>query len=79
MRNYGKCNTSQIWASIRENQSSGVANNTSANQPAHPRSLVDAFVIHFFGEFHILTCFERKFTILASHYSRGDWFESHLI
>ena len=34
-----------IWASTRENLSSGFANNTGADQPAHPRSLISAFVI----------------------------------
>ena len=35
------------WASSRENLSSGFANNTGADQPAHPRSLISAFVIRF--------------------------------
>ena len=35
------------WASTRENLSSGVANNTGADQPAHPRSLISAFVIRY--------------------------------
>ena len=26
----------------------GIANNTGADQPAHPRSLISAFVIHFY-------------------------------
>ena len=39
--------TVNIWASTRENLSSGFANNTGADQPAHPRSLIRAFVIHF--------------------------------
>ena len=34
-----------IWASTRENLSSGVANNTGADQPAPPRSLLSAFVV----------------------------------
>ena len=33
------------WASTRENLSSGFANNTGADQPAHPRRLVSAYVI----------------------------------
>ena len=36
-----------IWASTRENLSSGVSNNKDADQPAHPRSLISAFIIHF--------------------------------
>ena len=35
-----------IWASMRENLSSEVWDNTGADQPAHPRSLISAFVIH---------------------------------
>ena len=35
------------WASTRENLSSGLANNKGADQPAHPRSLISAFVIRF--------------------------------
>ena len=30
---------------MRENLSSGFAKNTGADQPAHPRSLISAFVI----------------------------------
>ena len=33
------------WASMRENLFSVFANNKSADQPAHPRSLISAFVI----------------------------------
>ena len=47
MRNNGKCNTSQIWASRRENLYSGFANNTGADQPAHPHSLISDFVVRF--------------------------------
>ena len=32
-------------ASTRENLSSGFANNKGADQPAHPRSLISAFII----------------------------------
>ena len=35
------------WASTRENLSSGFANNKVADQPAHPRSPISTFVIHF--------------------------------
>ena len=34
-----------IWASTRGMLSLGVVNNTGADQPAHPRSLISAFVI----------------------------------
>ena len=36
-----------IWAWTREKLSSGVCDNTGADQPAHPRSLISAFVIRF--------------------------------
>ena len=36
-----------IWASTRENLSSGFANSKGADQPAHPRRLISAFVIRF--------------------------------
>ena len=36
---------SSMWAATRENLSSGFANNTGADQPAHPRSRISAFVI----------------------------------
>ena len=36
--------TYNVWASTQENL---FANNTGADQPAHPRSLISAFVIHF--------------------------------
>ena len=35
------------WASAGENLSSGFANNTGADQPERPRSLISAFVICF--------------------------------
>ena len=36
-----------IWAATRENLSWGFANNTGADQPAHLRSLISAYVIRF--------------------------------
>ena len=39
--------TNNIRASLRENLSSGVANNIGADQPAHPRSQISAFFIRF--------------------------------
>ena len=38
---------SSIWASTRETCLRGFANNTGADQPAHPRSLISAFVVRF--------------------------------
>ena len=36
-----------IWALTQVNLSLGFAKNKSADQPAHPRSLISAFVIRF--------------------------------
>ena len=35
-----------VWALMRENLSSGFANNKDADQPAHPHSLISDFFIH---------------------------------
>ena len=35
-----------IWALTQENLFSGFGNNKGADQPAHPRRLISAFVIH---------------------------------
>ena len=35
-----------IWPLTQENLSLGFANNKSAGQPAHPRSLISTFIIH---------------------------------
>ena len=40
-----------IWASSRENLSSGFFNNTVTDQPAHPRCLISAFVVHCLESF----------------------------
>ena len=49
-------------ASTRENQSSGFANNKVADQPAHTRSLISAFVIRFL-EVSYLGSLRAKFQI----------------
>ena len=36
-----------IWATMQENLSPGFPNNTGADQPAHLRSLISAFVVRF--------------------------------
>ena len=36
-------------AATQKNLSSGLLNNTGADQPVHPRSLISTFVIRFFG------------------------------
>ena len=37
----------KLWATTRETCLWGFANITDSDQPAHPRSLISAFVIHF--------------------------------
>ena len=44
---YSSKNVLIKWAATRENLSWDVANNTGADQPAHPRSLISAYVIRF--------------------------------
>ena len=52
------------------------ANNTSPDQPAHPASLISAFVICFLKSI-IRNLFNRlNFNFLASLCSCGDWYES---
>ena len=34
-----------IWVSMRENLSLGFVNNKSADRPAHPSSMISAFVV----------------------------------
>ena len=57
----------------------GFANNTGADQPAHPRSLVSAFVIHVFQSNISKTCYEHNFNFLASLCSCAGWFESNFV
>ena len=51
-----------IWASTQESLSSGFANNKSANQPVHPCSLINSFVIRFME------------SIISSLATREVWF-----
>ena len=52
----------------------GVANNTGADQPAHPRSLISAFVVRF-----IETCYRWNLNFIASLCSWGDWSETRFV
>ena len=60
---------------MRENLSSGCANNKDSDQSAHPRRLISAFVIRF-PEGIISKLVANKISFLASLSSRGDWFMS---
>ena len=59
------------------NLSSGIANNKGTDQPAHPRSLISAFVIYLLES--IISKLATNSTFLASLCSRGDLFESRFV
>ena len=56
---------------MRENHSSGFANNKGADQPGHPHSLISTFVIHLFENIN--------FYFLARFCGLADWFEYDLV
>ena len=48
----------------------GLANNTGADQPAHPRSLISAFVIHFhMGQYQLLSVLAARLSPLNIDHS----------
>ena len=49
---------SSIWASSWQNLSYANANNKSANQPMHPRSLISTFVVH---------CWDNTVSVVATY------------
>ena len=55
------------------------ANNKGADQPAHPRSLISAFVIHCLDSIIPPVFYIHKFKPSASLCSWADWFESNLV
>ena len=57
----------------------GFANNTGADQPAHPRSLISAYVIRFLKSIISKLASREIFNFLASLCSLGDWFESYFV
>ena len=61
---------------MQENLSSWFVNDKGADQPAHPRSLISAFVIRFFESLYLIRLHVKKY-FLASFFSRADWFESN--
>ena len=66
----------QNWPSRDKTGLRGFANNTGADQPVHPRSLISAFVIRFFGKYYIYACYRWNFNFLASLCSWEDRFET---
>ena len=53
------------------------ANDKGADQPAHMRSLISAFVVHCLDSTY--TCYSQSFKTLASLSSWAGWFESYLV
>ena len=56
-----------------------LANNTGADQPAHARSLISAFVIRLLESIISKLAKNEISILLASLCSRGDWFEFHFV
>ena len=66
-----------IWASTRENLSSGVCEQQK-RRPACASGQTDQRLCYWLiGKYHILTCYRREFNFLASLCSLAGWFESH--
>ena len=59
-----------IWTTSRENRIFMHANNKSADQPAHPHSLVIVFVIRYL---EMAICYIQIFNILSSLCNWADW------
>ena len=55
------------------------ANNTGADQPAHPRSLISAFVIRFLLSIISRLDTSKILKFLDSLCSGGDWFEPRFL
>ena len=64
------------WASTREKLSLVVCEQQRRRQASVQSD--QRLCYSLFEKYHILACFERNFTILASLNSRGDWFESRI-
>ena len=62
---------SLIWALTRENLSLGFLQISEQSDQRLCFALI--------RKYHILTCFERNFKILASLCSQAGWFESHFV
>ena len=54
----------------------GVSEQQGADQPAHPRSLISAFVICLLKSTISRYAASKNFSSVASLCSLGDWFES---
>ena len=62
-----RCEKTCLW---------GFTNNTGADQPAHPHSLISAFVIRYLES---IICKLATGEIRATLSSWGDWFETRFV
>ena len=68
-----------IWASTRENLSSGVCEQ-HRRRPACASAQSDQRLCYsLFGKYHMFTYYRWNFNILASLCSWGDWFETRFV
>ena len=66
-----------IWATSWENMFTPHANNKGADQPAHPRSLISAFVVRCLDSIPVI--YIRNFKPLASFCGYAGRFVSYLV
>ena len=68
-----------IWASTRENLSSGVCKQ-HRRRPACVSAQSDQRLCYsLFRKYHMQTCYRWNFNFLASLCNWGDWFETHFV
>ena len=72
-------NTEKKWATSWENLFLPYVNNKGADQPAHPRSLISAFVICCSDCINICSFYMQNLKPLANLCSWVDRFESYLV
>ena len=68
-----------IWATSWENLFMQYANNKGADQPAHPRSLISTFVVHWLDSIIPLSFYIQNFKLLPSFCGCAGQFESTLV
>ena len=64
-----------IWATSWENLFMQYANNKGADQPAHPRSLISAFIVHCLDGIICLVAISE----ISSFCGWAGWFVSYLV
>ena len=68
-----------IWASTRENLSSGVCEQQRRRPACASAQSDQRLCCSVFGKYHFKACYKRNFNFLASPCSWADWFESHFV